>query len=91
MKKITIIFLCFYLFSCNNDTKPEIKKVEVKQAQNVNAEVLKLLAQIYSTNTNDTLLILNKDSLITFPFFKSVKASSIVFNLNWLINILQIY
>ncbi len=76
MKKITLIFLCFYLFSCHNDKKTEINKVEVKQAQNVNAEVTKLLAQIYSNNKNDSILILNTDSLITFPFFTKLKSNT---------------
>lgn len=62
-----------YLISCNNEATNEVKKVEVKAPQDVNAEVLKIIGEIYSNNKNDTLLIINKDTLITFPFFERLK------------------
>lgn len=76
MKKIAIIVFCFVLVSCNTGTKKEIEKVEVKKAQDVNAEVLKLVSGLYANNKNDSILVLNNDSLITFPFFEKLKPTS---------------
>ncbi|MDX2173477.1 MAG: L,D-transpeptidase family protein [Bacteroidota bacterium] len=73
MKKLAILIFCLYLVSCNNEATNEVKKVEVKAPQDVNAEVLKIIGEIYSNNKNDTLLIVNKDTLITFPFFERLK------------------
>lgn len=65
-----------YLVSCNNETIHEVKKVEVKAPQDVNAEVLKIIQSIYSNKLNDTLLVVNKDTLITFPFFDKLKSKN---------------
>ncbi len=73
MKKTLILFFCFYLVSCNNNADKEIEKIEVRQPQEVNNEVLKILSEIYSKSLNDSVLIINKDTLIAFPFFDKLK------------------
>jgi len=79
LKYIFILFFCFYLISCNNETTNDVKKVEVKAPQDVNAEVLKIINKIYSNNKNDTLLVVNKDTLIAFPFFDKLKPKTELF------------
>jgi len=64
------------LFSCNNKTITEIDKVEVKKPQDVNGEVLKIISSTYSNIKNDTLLIINNDTLITFSFFDKLKSKT---------------
>lgn len=76
MKKIIIVLISFYLFSCNNKTITEIDKVEVKKPQDVNGEVLKIISSTYSNIKNDTLLIINNDTLITFSFFDKLKSKT---------------
>lgn len=73
MKKTLILFFCFYLVSCNNNADKEIEKIEVRQPQEVNNEVVKILSEIYSKSLNDSVLIINKDTLIAFPFFDKLK------------------
>ena len=59
--------------ACKDEKSDTPKKVEVKQPQNVNAEVLKIINDIYSNSIGDTLLPLNKDTLVTYPFFKKLR------------------
>lgn len=73
MKKISLIFILLYLTACKNESNDTTKKVEVKQPQNVNAETLKIIEGFYSNSIGDTLLAINKDTLITFSFFKRLR------------------
>lgn len=65
--------------SCGNNNQPkEIKEVKVKQVQNVNAETLTLLKELYSAAPGDTLLVINKDTLIAYRFFKAIRDNNVL-------------
>ena len=73
MKKISLIFVLLYFTACKNESNDTTKKVEVKQPQNVNAETLKIIEGYYNNSIGDTLLAINKDTLVTFSFFKRLR------------------
>src|SRR5450755_861563 len=58
-------------FSCKNEKSTEEKKVAVKSVQDVNKTTTEQLTDILSDNKNDSVLILNKDVLLAYSFFKS--------------------
>lgn len=59
------------LTGCKNDKGAEEKKVAVKSVQNVNKITSEQLVDILEEHKNDSVLTLNKDVLLSFPFFKS--------------------
>lgn len=67
----SIVFITIF-FSCKEDHTIETKKIEVRQPQNVNDEALKLLNDFYKKANGDTILIINSDTLVTYPFFKKI-------------------
>ncbi|MDP1802270.1 MAG: L,D-transpeptidase family protein [Bacteroidota bacterium] len=73
MKKISFIFVLLYFTACKNESNDTTKKIEVKQPQNVNAETLKIIEGFYSNSIGDTLLAINKDTIITYNFFKRLR------------------
>ncbi|MBA2612862.1 MAG: L,D-transpeptidase family protein [Bacteroidetes bacterium] len=73
MKKISLIFTLLYFTACKNGSNDTTQKVEVKQPQNVNAETLKIIEGFYNNSIGDTLLAINKDTVITFSFFKRLR------------------
>ncbi len=72
-KTFPILLLLFCLTACKNGVTDTTKKIEVKQPQNVNAETIKLLDEINDTSIGDTLLAINKDTLVAYPFFKKLR------------------
>lgn len=73
MKKLlAFALLALICFACNNNDANQTENVQVKQPQNVNEEALKILSKILSNQIGDSLLVLNKDTLVTFPFFKTL-------------------
>ncbi len=73
MKKIILIFLVLNFAACKNSTNDSTEKVEVKQPQNVNAETEKILKGYYKNSLGDTLLVIDKDTLITYRFFNRLR------------------
>ena len=63
----------FYLIGCKNQSNDTEKKVVVKQPQNVNLETQKILSGFYDNSIGDTLLQINKDTLITYRFFNKLR------------------
>lgn len=68
-----LIFVLLYFTACKNESNDTTKKVEVKQPQNVNAETLKIIEGFYTNSIGDTLLAINKDTIITYNFFKRLR------------------
>lgn len=73
MKKIILIFAVLYFAACKNGSNVTTEKIEVKQPQNVNAETEKLLKNYFNNSLGDTLLIIDKDTLITYRFFDRLR------------------
>ena len=67
-----LLVLNFVLPSCKNEVNKEEKKVVVKSVQDVNKITAEQLADIFEETKTTSVLILNKDSLLTFSFFKSL-------------------
>jgi murein L,D-transpeptidase YcbB/YkuD len=63
-------------YSCKEEHNIETKKIEVRRAQNVNEEALKLLDDFYKKSIGDSLLVLNSDTLIAYPFFKEISVGN---------------
>lgn len=85
MRYLFLIFISLLLvfFSCKEEKKNEIKKITVKKIQNANKEALLVLNEFYSNSVGDSLLIINTDSLITYPFFDQIhKKDELVFTNN---------
>ncbi|MEI8137827.1 MAG: hypothetical protein WCH21_10930, partial [Bacteroidota bacterium] len=73
MKKLFTILVLFNLAGCKNHSNETVVKVEVKQPQNVNIETQKILNGFYENSIGDTLLEINKDTLITYRFFNKLR------------------
>lgn len=68
LKHLLILSITTIFFACGSDD--ENKKVIAKTPQDVNKIAAEQLSQFLKNNKKDSLLILDKDSLITFGFFK---------------------
>ncbi len=66
------------LSSCKNEKNTEEKKVVVKSVQDVNKISTEQLKEILEDNENDSVLVLNKDVLLSYSFFKSLYADKYV-------------
>ncbi len=89
--KKTVVFTCFttLLFSaCKEEPKKiEIEVKPVKKIEDLNKATLDSYKDILSQNKNDSLLVLETDTLISFPFFSALKSSnSILFFENCKLN-----
>ncbi len=73
-KLIGIFFItCLLVYACtNNSNDTDQKPTVVKKVQEVNSETKKILAELYETVKGDTLLIIDNDTLLTFPFFRDI-------------------
>jgi murein L,D-transpeptidase YcbB/YkuD len=81
-KTLTIFFFTLIFVACNNSGN-QTKKVEVKLVQNVNSEALNILNRFYSNSLGDTLLVLEKDTLITYRFYKKISnTKALIFSNN---------
>ncbi|MBC7862956.1 MAG: L,D-transpeptidase family protein [Bacteroidia bacterium] len=66
-----LILSVFFFFSCSNNPAQETK-VTVKTPQDVNKITTEQLKELFGKKTNDSLLVIGKDSLITLSFIKQV-------------------
>ncbi|MCE3259817.1 MAG: hypothetical protein K0S12_1458 [Bacteroidetes bacterium] len=64
------------ILSCKDDHTNEIKQVEVKKSQNVNEEAYRLINKAFSNTIGDSLLVINSDTLVTYPFFKFIRTEN---------------
>ncbi len=73
MKLFFAIVFFILLFGCNNHNENnKIEIIKVKQPQNVDAEVKNILNELHNTVKGDTLLIIDNDTLVTYPYFKNI-------------------
>jgi len=61
-----------FLSGCQNEKVKEEKKVVVRSVQDVNKITAEQLEDLLSDAKNDTVLVLNKDILLAYSFFKSL-------------------
>ncbi|MDO8999298.1 MAG: L,D-transpeptidase family protein [Bacteroidota bacterium] len=73
MKQILFISSLLFLVACKNGSNDTSQKIEVKIPQAVNLEIQKILTEIYSNSIGDTLLEINKDTLISYRFFDKLR------------------
>ncbi|HEY1039973.1 MAG TPA: L,D-transpeptidase family protein [Bacteroidia bacterium] len=69
LKQLLILSIASVFFACGNDQ--DDKKVIAKSPQDVNKIAGEQLTELLSKKVNDSLLILDKDSLITYAFFNN--------------------
>src|ERR1035437_4979268 len=67
---LAVFCICF-LSACRNEKSTEEKKVVVTSVQDVNKISTEQLTEILEDNKNDSVLVLNKDILLSYFFFKS--------------------
>ncbi len=68
-----IVFFILLLFGCNNQNENnKIEIIKVKQPQNIDAEAQNILNELHNTVKGDTLLIIDNDTLVTYPYFKNI-------------------
>ena len=73
MKKLLPYFILLALLpACRNEKPREEKKVVVRSAQDVNKICSEQLAGLLEDNKTDSVLILNKDVLLSYPFFRQL-------------------
>jgi L,D-transpeptidase YcbB len=72
--KKTLCFCAFVaiVFACKNEKNQEEKKVVVRSVRDVNKICSEQLNDLLEDHKNDSELILNKDILLSYPFFKSL-------------------
>ncbi|MDP3556032.1 MAG: L,D-transpeptidase family protein [Bacteroidota bacterium] len=73
MKQILFISSLLFLVACKNGSNDTSQKIEVKIPQAVNLEIQKILTEIHSNSIGDTLLEINKDTLISYKFFDKLR------------------
>lgn len=76
MKKVFsyVILLLLLASSCSTEKPAEEKKVVVKKVQDLNKIVSEQLEGILEENKNRKVLVLHKDTLLSFQFFRSLYA-----------------
>jgi murein L,D-transpeptidase YcbB/YkuD len=66
------VLFSFIFSSCSSEKNTEEKKVVVRSIQDVNKISGEQLADVLENHKNDSVLMLNKDVLLSYSFFKSL-------------------
>ncbi len=76
LKSFTHLFVVLIvinlLYSCSSDNKNNADKIIVKTPQDVDKIVTEEITKFLTTPLNDSTLVLNKDTLRTFKYFKPI-------------------
>lgn len=71
-KLLSYLILLQILYSCSAEKPQEEKKVVVKKVQDVNKICSEQLADFCDDKKNDSILVLNKDVLLAWKYFRSL-------------------
>lgn len=76
-KFVTIAVMIVWFFtSCNNNKEKPIENTVVKNPEDINKSTLESYNEILKKRTNDTILVYDTDTLVSFPFFKAIKSEN---------------